>query len=254
MDVQTSDPDIGWRAARHRPLLVPCAARPHPCRTRSGALPGNGERSSTLCMPDDPFAKPFNESEVKRTLQDMDAAEQEARMTQEENWERAKHVVPRNFLTEKFWYKKLRACCLCGLLKTQEMWLEVRLAARGFCEGFSCDGCHLSFSFERAKLSATSRARPVPSLGQYLWGAIPSASPRTRRQANDAAALRRACDTRVRVRLTTVARAVRVRELPVSNTAGHGDQGPCRSRHNRLAPPLLPLRLTTHTHFELLPC
>ena len=39
-------------------------------------MPGNGERSSTLCMPDDPFAKPFNESEVKRTLQDMDAAEQ----------------------------------------------------------------------------------------------------------------------------------------------------------------------------------
>ena len=33
----------------------------------------------------------------------------------------AKHVVPRTFLTDKLWYKKLRACCLCGLLKTAEM-------------------------------------------------------------------------------------------------------------------------------------
>ena len=82
---------------------------------------------------DDPFAKPFNETEVKRTLQDMDEDEQRARITDEENWERAKHVVPRNFLTEKFWYKKLRACCLCGLLKTQPMWLEVTLASPRTC-------------------------------------------------------------------------------------------------------------------------
>ena len=34
----------------------------------------------------------------------------------------AKHVVPRTFLTDKFWYKKLRACCLCGLLKTPDMY------------------------------------------------------------------------------------------------------------------------------------
>jgi hypothetical protein len=78
-------------------------------------------------------------------------------MTLEENWERAKHVVPRNFLTEKFWYKKLRACCLCGLLKTQEMWLEVRgkVCRAYYLRHISCRGCKLSISFERSNLSAT---------------------------------------------------------------------------------------------------
>ena len=30
-------------------------------------------------------------------------------------------VRPVCFLADKFWAKKLRACCLCGLLKTEEM-------------------------------------------------------------------------------------------------------------------------------------
>jgi hypothetical protein len=48
---------------------------------------------------DDPWAKPFNETEVERTIHDMTEAEQHERMLEEENWQRARHVIPRSFLT-----------------------------------------------------------------------------------------------------------------------------------------------------------
>lgn len=79
---------------------------------------------------EDPYAKPFNETDTNRTIADMSEIEQHERMVEEENFQRAKHVVPREFLTDKFWQKKLRACCLCGLLKTEAMWLE-----------FGCENC-----------------------------------------------------------------------------------------------------------------
>ena len=78
----------------------------------------------------DPWAKPFNESEVQRTLDDMTRDEAEKHMEEEENWKRAQHVVPREVLTDKNCQRKLRACCLCGLLKTAEMWLE-----------YGCENC-----------------------------------------------------------------------------------------------------------------
>ena len=78
----------------------------------------------------DPYSSRLNESEAVRTIDDMNAAEALERMTEESNWERAKHVVPRSFLTDKSWHKKLRACCICGLLKTQDMWLE-----------YGCENC-----------------------------------------------------------------------------------------------------------------
>ena len=36
-----------------------------------------------------------------------------------ESQERVRHVLPSDWSTNQRWYEKLRACCMCGMLKTE---------------------------------------------------------------------------------------------------------------------------------------